>query len=55
MHDILGLELHAYGYVFLGELDPIVDPKPLDTVVVLKQPYAVKAGDVSLLSCASSA
>ncbi|WP_249191232.1 glycoside hydrolase family 108 protein [Burkholderia vietnamiensis] len=38
---------HApYGYVFLGELDPIVDPKPLDTVVVLKQPYAVKAGDV---------
>ena len=38
---------HApYGYVFLGELDPIVNPKPLDTVVVLKQPYAVKAGDV---------
>ncbi|MCA8129219.1 cell wall hydrolase [Burkholderia multivorans] len=38
---------HApYGYVFLGELDAVVDPKPLDTVVVLKQPYAVKAGDV---------
>ncbi|WP_235879283.1 lytic transglycosylase domain-containing protein [Burkholderia sp. USMB20] len=38
---------HApYGYVFLGELDPIVDPKPLDVVVVLKHPYRVKAGDV---------
>ncbi|EIP84894.1 MULTISPECIES: hypothetical protein [Burkholderia] len=38
---------HApYGYVFEKELDPIVDPKPLDTVVVLKQPYRVKAGDV---------
>ncbi|WP_244138167.1 lytic transglycosylase domain-containing protein [Burkholderia vietnamiensis] len=38
---------HApYGYVFVKELDPIVDPKPLDTVVVLKQPYPVKAGDV---------
>jgi hypothetical protein len=38
---------HApYGYVYEKELDPIVDPKPLDTVVVLKQPYAVKAGDV---------
>lgn len=38
---------HApYGYVFEKELDPIVDPKPLDTVVVLKQPYTVKAGDV---------
>ncbi|WP_321808692.1 glycoside hydrolase family 104 protein [Burkholderia sp. BCC1993] len=38
---------HApYGYIFLGELDPIVDPKPLDVVVVLKQPYRVKAGDV---------
>ncbi|WP_246327085.1 hypothetical protein [Burkholderia guangdongensis] len=35
-----------YGYVFEKELDPIVDPKPLDTVVVLKQPYSVKAGDV---------
>ncbi|WP_232078714.1 glycoside hydrolase family 108 protein [Burkholderia multivorans] len=38
---------HApYGYVYVNELDPIVEPKPLDTVVVLKQPYAVKAGDV---------
>ncbi len=38
---------HApYGYVFEKELDPVVDPKPLDTVVVLKQPYTVKAGDV---------
>ncbi len=38
---------HApYGYVFIGELDPIADPKPLDSVVILKQPYAVNAGDV---------
>ncbi|KVH72219.1 hypothetical protein WJ41_13895 [Burkholderia ubonensis] len=38
---------HApYGYVYEKELDPIVDPKPLDTVVVLKEPYTVKAGDV---------
>ncbi|WP_244101292.1 cell wall hydrolase [Burkholderia ambifaria] len=38
---------HApYGYVYEKELDPIVDPKPRDTVVVLKEPYSVKAGDV---------
>ncbi|AOI58179.1 hypothetical protein WI26_11490 [Burkholderia diffusa] len=38
---------HApYGYVFVNELDPVVDPKPLDTVVVLKQPYTVKTGDL---------
>ncbi len=38
---------HApYGYVYKAELDPIVDPKPLDTVVVLKEPYPVKAGTV---------
>lgn len=36
----------AHVYVFVKELDTIVDPKPLDTVVVLKQPYPVKAGDV---------
>jgi hypothetical protein len=38
---------HApYGYVYEKELDPIVDPKPLNTVVVLKKPYTVKAGNV---------
>lgn len=34
------------GWVNLDELDAIVDPKPLDTVVVLDKPYPVKAGDV---------
>ncbi|CAM2170517.1 Calcium-binding protein [Burkholderia latens] len=38
---------HApYGYVYQKELDIVVDPKPLDTVVVLKEPYPVKAGNV---------
>lgn len=38
---------HApYGYVYEKELDPIVDPEPLNTVVVLKKPYTVNAGDV---------
>lgn len=38
---------HApYGYVYAKELDTVVNPQPLDTVVVLKQPYAVKAGDI---------
>ncbi|SEI61076.1 glycoside hydrolase family 24 protein [Paraburkholderia diazotrophica] len=34
------------GCVSLGKLDAVVDPKPLDTVVVLDTPYPVKAGDV---------
>ncbi len=38
---------HApYGYVYAKELDAVVNPQPLDSVVVLKQPYPVKAGDV---------
>ncbi|WP_198292486.1 SH3 domain-containing protein, partial [Burkholderia glumae] len=38
---------HApYGYVYAKELDAVVNPHPLDTVVVLKRPYPVKAGDV---------
>ncbi|ODN27385.1 calcium-binding protein [Burkholderia contaminans] len=38
---------HApWGYVFKGELDAVVDPKPLDTVVILKEPQRVKAGEV---------
>ncbi|WP_027796318.1 cell wall hydrolase [Paraburkholderia acidipaludis] len=36
----------ATGWVNLDELDTVVDPKPLDTVVVLDKPYPVKAGDV---------
>ncbi|WP_420211390.1 lytic transglycosylase domain-containing protein [Burkholderia aenigmatica] len=35
-----------WSYVFKGELDAIVDPKPLDTVVILKEPQRVKAGEV---------
>ncbi|AUT64247.1 glycoside hydrolase family 24 protein [Paraburkholderia terrae] len=34
------------GWVNLDALDVVVDPKPLDTVVVLDKPYPVKAGDV---------
>lgn len=34
------------GWVNLDELDAIVDPKPLDTVVILDKPYPVNAGDV---------
>ncbi|RQH09898.1 glycoside hydrolase family 19 protein [Paraburkholderia dinghuensis] len=38
---------HAqWSWVPLNELDLVADPKPLDTVVVLKKPYPVKAGDV---------
>ncbi|MBA1364448.1 glycoside hydrolase family 24 protein [Burkholderia gladioli] len=38
---------HApYGYVYAKELDAVVNPQPLDSVVVLKQPYPVKAGEV---------
>ncbi|WP_321926877.1 hypothetical protein [Paraburkholderia guartelaensis] len=38
---------HAqWSWVYVKELDQVIDPRPLDTVVVLKQPYAVKAGDV---------
>jgi muramidase (phage lysozyme) len=36
----------ATGWVNLDVLDAVVDPKPLDTVVVLDKPYPVKAGDV---------
>ncbi|WP_244098953.1 glycoside hydrolase family 19 protein [Burkholderia ambifaria] len=35
-----------WGYVFKGELDAVVDPKPLDTVVILKEPKRIKAGEV---------
>lgn len=35
-----------WGYVFKGELDAVVDPQPLDTVVILKEPQRVKAGEV---------
>ena len=34
------------GWVYLDELDPVVDPRPLDTVVVPDTPFKVKAGDV---------
>ncbi len=38
---------HApYGYVYAKELDAVVNPQPLDSVVVLKQPYPIKAGEV---------
>nr|WKF59190.1 hypothetical protein HUO10_003699 [Paraburkholderia busanensis] len=38
---------HApYCYVSIDELDAVSDPQPLDTVVVLKTPYAVAAGTV---------
>ncbi|SEC96938.1 hypothetical protein SAMN02787142_2276 [Burkholderia sp. WP9] len=38
---------HApYGWVFVNELDIVMDPKPLDQVVVLKTPFPVKAGTV---------
>ncbi|MDN7428707.1 glycoside hydrolase family 19 protein [Burkholderia sp. AU45388] len=35
-----------WSYVFKGELDAVVDPQPLDTVVILKEPQHVKAGEV---------
>ncbi|MDN7514194.1 lytic transglycosylase domain-containing protein [Burkholderia sp. AU45251] len=35
-----------WGYVFKAELDAVVDPQPLDTVVILKEPQRVKAGEV---------
>ncbi|WP_244109302.1 lytic transglycosylase domain-containing protein [Burkholderia anthina] len=35
-----------WSYVFKGELDAVVDPNPLDTVVILKEPQRVKAGEV---------
>jgi GH24 family phage-related lysozyme (muramidase) len=34
------------GWVLVDELEAVVDPSPLDTVVVLKEPYKVKAGDI---------
>lgn len=34
------------GWVNLDELDAVIGPKPLDTVVVLDKPFPVKAGDV---------
>ncbi|SEK11205.1 glycoside hydrolase family 108 protein [Paraburkholderia diazotrophica] len=36
----------ATGWVNLDELDAVIDPKPLDAVVVLDKPFPVKAGDV---------
>lgn len=35
-----------YGWVYVNELDVVIDPKPLDQVVVLKTPFAVTAGTV---------
>ncbi|RAA57033.1 pesticin C-terminus-like muramidase [Burkholderia multivorans] len=35
-----------WGYLFKAELDAVVDPKPLDSVVILKEPQPVKAGEV---------
>lgn len=35
-----------WGYVFKAELDAVVDPQPLDTVVILKEPQRIKAGEV---------
>ncbi|PCE27922.1 calcium-binding protein [Paraburkholderia acidicola] len=38
---------HApYGWVYVKDLDIVVDPKPLDQVVVLKKPFHVAAGTV---------
>ncbi|WGS54620.1 lytic transglycosylase domain-containing protein [Paraburkholderia sp. D15] len=38
---------HApYGWVYVNELDIVVDPKPLDQVVILKTPFPVTAGTV---------
>jgi hypothetical protein len=34
------------GWVNLDALDTVIDPKPLDSVVVLDTPFKVKAGDV---------
>ncbi|MEX3930247.1 hypothetical protein AB4Y32_00255 [Paraburkholderia phymatum] len=36
----------ATGWVNLDELQAVVDPKPLDTIVVLDTPFKVNAGDV---------
>ncbi|WP_423381088.1 glycoside hydrolase family 19 protein [Burkholderia sp. LMG 32019] len=36
----------SWSYVFKGELDVVVDPQPLDTVVILKEPQRIKAGEV---------
>ncbi|WP_244119184.1 lytic transglycosylase domain-containing protein [Burkholderia gladioli] len=35
-----------WSYVFKGELDAVVDPQPLDAVVILREPQRVKAGEV---------
>ncbi|PRF25602.1 glycoside hydrolase family protein [Burkholderia multivorans] len=35
-----------WGYLFKAELDAVVDPNPLDSVVILKEPHPVKAGEV---------
>jgi hypothetical protein len=34
------------GWVFLDDLDSLIDPSPLDAVVVLTKPFRVKAGDL---------
>ncbi|MBB3262123.1 hypothetical protein F4827_007003 [Paraburkholderia bannensis] len=41
------VDAHApWSWVPLAGLDLVVDPQPRDTVVVLKNPYPVKAGDI---------
>lgn len=41
------IDAHApWSWVPLAGLDLVVDPQPRDTVIVLKDPYPVKAGDV---------
>ena len=40
----------AWSWVFVDELDAVIDPNPLDTVVVLKKPHTVQAGEVIGLS-----
>ncbi|MCA7937202.1 lytic transglycosylase domain-containing protein [Burkholderia cepacia] len=35
-----------WSYLFKGELDAVVDPTPLDAVVILKDPQKVNAGEV---------
>jgi hypothetical protein len=34
------------GWVFLDDLDSLIDPSPLDAVVALTKPFRVKAGDL---------
>jgi hypothetical protein len=36
----------ATGWIFLDQLDSLIDPNPLDTIVILDSPFPVKAGSV---------